>query len=513
MLLPRPQGRWHVAQTTLRNLLRFAISLLALVTVLSVPAQAATYYASPSGSDSNSGTNPSAPWKNCPGMTAYNGSGSLKAGDTVYFDSGGTWLTTGTWGLSIVGGVTYIGDTWPSAGSRATIRLNAQPTDPYGVVDWRRDDATAPTTLQGFDLDANHFYSDGVSVNHAHYTTPLLGALKTINNVVVHNVASTTTMNQYAYGIIVSNHGGTSAQVSNVLVENSTVHDISRDGLLMYPGDENQQCTVSNITFRNNVVYNVGQDSTYGSGSPIVVKGQITNAFVEYNYVYGPGAPDKFGAGIFLDSNETNPGIGMSNIHVRYNIVNWNMVSGGIRLYSSTDPSSKDVSVYGNVVYNSTANGGFVINGDLKGTNSIRLYDNTFYNAPIAVTSSSASYSLFDVRNNIVYYPGGTAISGSNFFTTNSNNLTTNPSFKNTASLPTGFTGTYGVNLAPNVDGLSLAAGSPAIGAGLVLGSPYNGSINSVIRSVTSPWDLGAYATSSSGTPPAPPTGLQAIVN
>lgn len=446
-------------------------------------------------------------------MTAYSGSGSLKAGDVVNFDSGGTWLTTGAWGLSIVGGVKYIGDTWPSAGSRATIRLNAQPTDPYGVVDWRRDDATTPTTLQGFDLDANHFYSDGVSVNHAHYLTPLLGALKTISNVVAHNVASTASAGQFAYGIIVSNHAGTSGQVSNVLVQNSIVHDISRDGLLMYPGDENQQCTVSNVTFRNNVVYNVGQDTSYGSGSPIVVKGQVTNGVVEYNYVYGPGAPDKYGAGIFLDSNQTNPGTGMSNIHVRYNIVNWNLVSGGIRLYSSSDPSSKDVSIYGNVVYNSTANGGFVINGDLKGTNSIRLYNNTFYNAPIAVTSSSASYSLFDVRNNIVYYPGGTAISGSGFFTTNSNNLTASPSFKNTANLPTGFTGTYGTNLAPNADGLSLAAGSSAIGAGIVLASPYNGSINSVTRPAAGPWDLGAYATSSSATLPAPPTGLQAIVN
>jgi hypothetical protein len=351
-----------------------------------------------------------------------------------------------------------------------------------------------------------------VSVNHAHYLAPLLGALKTINNVVAHNVASTASMGQYAYGIIVSDHGGTNGQVSNVLVQNSVVHDISRDGLLMYPGDENQQCTVSNVTFRNNVVYNVGQDTTYGSGSPIVVKGQVSNAIVEYNYVYGPGTPDKFGAGIFLDSNQTNPGIGMSNVHVRYNIVNWNLVSGAIRLYSSSDPSSKDVSVYGNVVYNSTANGGFVINADLKGTNSIRLYNNTFYNAPITVTQSQASYSVFDVRNNIVYDPGGTPISGSNFFTTNSDNVTTSPLFKNNANLPTGFTGTYGVDLAPNADGLNLAAGSPAIGAGIVLGSPYNGSINSVIRPAAGPWDIGAYATSSA-TPPAAPTGLQVIVN
>jgi len=465
------------------------------------------YVDSTAGNDSNAGTNPSAPWKNAPGMTAYTGSGSLLPGDTVYFHSARTWLVTGNWALSITGGVTYIGDTWPSPGSRAIFRLNAQPADPYGVIDWRQDDPTAPTTLQGFDVDANHFYSDGISVNHAHYgPIPLTGALKTINNVVARNVASTAANGEYAYGIIISNHGGTTAQVSNVMVENSVVHDISRDGLDIYPGDENQQCSVSNITLRNNVVYNVGQDSTYGAGSAILVKGEITNAYVEYNYVYGPGVPDQFGAGIFMDSNETNPGTGMSNIHIRYNIVNWNLVGGGIRVYNGSTSDPKDVRIYGNLVYNSLSNGGFVINSDLRGANSIRLYNNTFFNAPITVTPSGATYTTFDVRNNIVY---GGGITGSNFFTTNTNNLTTNPSFKNTGNLPNGFTGTYGVNLAPNADGLTLASGSPALGAGTTLPSPYDNSINSVARP-SSGWDLGAYQSTSVL---SPPTGLTATAH
>jgi len=473
-------------------------------------AQGRTFYVdSTAGNDGNAGTNPSTPWQNAPGMTAYTGAVSLQPGDTVYFNSGRTWLATGNWGLSITGGVTYIGDTWPSTGSRAIIRLNAQPADPYGVVDWRQDNATAPTTLQGFDVDANHFYSDGISVNHAHYgPVPLTGALKTINNVVVHNVASSAANGQYAYGITISNHGGTTGQVSNVLVENSVVHDTSRDGLVIYPGDENQQCTVSNVTLRHNVVYNVGQDTTYGAGSPIIVKGEVTNAYVEYNYVYGPGSPDQYGAGIFMDSNETNAGLGMSNIHIRYNVVNWNLVGGGIRVYNGATPDPKDVRIYGNIVYNSNSNGGFVINSDLKGTNSIRLYNNTFFNAPITVTPSSATYTTFDVRNNIV---DGGGITGSNFFTTNTNNLTTNPSFKNTGNPPTGFTGTYGVNMAPNADGLSLLSGSPALGAGATLLSPYDNSINSVARPQGSAWDLGAYQSTTTSAP-SPPTGLTATV-
>jgi hypothetical protein len=88
-------SKWHMALGRWHSLLRSAMALLAFAMVLSMPTQAATYYVTPGGSDSNSGTSPSAPWQNCPGMTAYSGPGSLKAGDVVYFDSGGTWLTTG----------------------------------------------------------------------------------------------------------------------------------------------------------------------------------------------------------------------------------------------------------------------------------------------------------------------------------------------------------------------------------------------------------------------------------
>ena len=183
----------------------------------------------------------------------------------------------------------------------------------------------------------------------------------------------------------------------------------------------------------------------------------------------------------------------------------WSAAGSGC-IASTSDP--KDVRIYGNLVYNSMSSGGFVISSDLKGTNSIRLYNNTFFNAPITVTPSGATYTTFDVRNNIAY---GGGITGSNFFTTNTNNLTTNPSFKNTGNLPNGFTGTYGVNMAPNADGLSLVSGSPALGAGTTLPSPYDNSIDSVARP-GSGWDLGAYQ-STTISAPSPPTGLTATVN
>jgi hypothetical protein len=86
------------------------------------------------------------------------------------------------------------------------------------------------------------------------------------------------------------------------------------------------------------------------------------------------------------------------------------------------------------------------------------------------------------------------------------------PRYRNTANLPTGFTGTYGVNLAPNNDGLSLQQGSPGIDQGIVLGSSFAGSVNSVGRPAGAGWDIGAYEYNSGGavTPPAP-TNLRIV--
>lgn len=67
----------------------------------------ATYYVHVNaGNDSNAGTDPGAPWQNCPGMAAYAGPGILQPGDTVYFNCTETWPVSGQQGLALVGGVT-----------------------------------------------------------------------------------------------------------------------------------------------------------------------------------------------------------------------------------------------------------------------------------------------------------------------------------------------------------------------------------------------------------------------
>ena len=253
---------------------------------------ATTYYVSSSGNDANNGTSPTTAWKNAPGMAEYTGSGTLKPGDTVYFDRGDTWLVNGARGLWLIGGVTYIGDTW-GTGTRATIRSAV--SNDAGVVSFR-DDVTKLTIFQGFEVDANHTISSGIDLGHR-YPILLTGATKRINNVVVHGVSSNASAGQYKYGIIMSSwplsgtcsytKGGSGAagNVANVEVLNSKVYDISRTGIALYPGPCDGLEGIKNITVRGNEVYNTGTDAgTTGYG--ILTKGNVQDAYIEYNYVH-----------------------------------------------------------------------------------------------------------------------------------------------------------------------------------------------------------------------------------
>jgi len=63
-----------------------------LFCVFSEKVQAATYYVSNSGNDALAGTSEATAWANCPGMTGWTGSATLKYGDTVRFRRGDSWI-------------------------------------------------------------------------------------------------------------------------------------------------------------------------------------------------------------------------------------------------------------------------------------------------------------------------------------------------------------------------------------------------------------------------------------
>ena len=437
------------------------------------------------GNDSGSGTSSSTAWKNCPGMEAYSGSGTLLPGDTVYFDSSDKWAVTGKQGIYLVGGVTYIGDTW-GMGSRAEIRAV---TDLTGGVVRFRDHETIPTVFKGFNVDANRKVANGVDINYTE-STMMNRATKRVENCEIHHVWSRTSMSQYKYGIIISNYAGPKGYCENVEIINCKVHDISRDIICLYPSDR-EGSRIRNITVRGCEVYNSGQDPDYGAGSGICIKGFVEDAFIEYNYIH-----DVKASGIFINGNETRhyPGIGPKNIHLRYNIVGNNTPHGAIKLHdgrSGSDP--KDVKIYGNIIYGNPVNLGLVMLKSLGNSNSLWVYNNTFYNAVIIIDSPSATFPVFEFKNNVAFYSGGTPVIGEDRFTVYSNNLTDKPAFKNSSELPAGFRGIYGVDLVPDTDGLSLPGDSPGVDNGDNLSESYRGSINSVLRPAGSGWDIGAY--------------------
>src|SRR4051812_5549409 len=70
-----------------------------LLAVAPVWAFGATYYVDQTGgNDTRNGTSSSTAWKNCPGMSAFAGSGTLAPGDTVYFDRADIWPVNGAQG-------------------------------------------------------------------------------------------------------------------------------------------------------------------------------------------------------------------------------------------------------------------------------------------------------------------------------------------------------------------------------------------------------------------------------
>ena len=483
----------------------------------SFTAEGMTYYVDQTaGNDLNSGTRPGTAWKNCPGMSAYLGTDILRPGDKVYFNRSDTWLVAGLQGIYLTGGVTYTGNSWGAGSGKARIRADSDLD--AGVVRFR-DHSTYETVFEGFDVDGNGKVTTGADINHRYWGL-MNGATKRIQDCEVHHTWSRQAYGQYKYGIIVSNSGGIGGYAENVEIINCGVHDTSRDAICLYPGDQNENCRIKNIIVRGCEVYNTGQDPDYGAGAAILVKGYVQDAYIENNYAH-----DTKGAVILVNGNETRHyGFGPANIHIRYNIFTGNTSHGAIRIYdgrSGQDP--KDLKIYGNLVYNNTI-GGFYIGSDLGNRLSLRIYNNTFYNAPVVILNNRASVRIFEFKNNIVYYDGGVPLtdaegqisshsnnifyrgsgtlvrsSGVDYSSSNLNGSyeetasSSNPLFKGIADLPTGFTGAYGVDMEPNKDGFRLEQDSPAISKGVVLPTAFGSSINSVMRPISGAWDIGAY--------------------
>lgn len=482
-------------------IISYYIIALSIVT----PSFAATYYVSSSkGDDRNSGTE-TAPWAHCPKMTGWGGSATLHAGDTVYFDSAGTWSgSASSYILSVVGGVTYIGDKWGS-GSRAKIQSSSNLSS--SVVYFGDDDPNYETVVQGFDLNLNGHSGEVVSFNRP-ASRDLTGTTKRIENCIARNPGYTTAGENHGIRIGAPGHN-----TSNVEIIDNIVHAIPGDGIMSYSQYGSNDGKITNVLVRGNTVYDIGNASG-NLAVGIYVKNRVTNEVIEYNTVVAV-----HGDGICLtaDSGVIDP----TNLTIRYNLV-YNIEKRGIAFWMRTSGYPTVANIYGNIVYGCSSHG-IYFSPKLGAAMTVRIYNNTVYNngrSSIQIDSSSATFRVLEIKNNILASEGS-AISGqTGRITAQLNNISSNPGFKNTSNLPTGFVGTYGINMEPNKDGLSIVSGI-AIDGGKDLGSSFAGAINisgtskGVTRSSEGKgWDIGAYekiTDTTGGSNLSPPANLRIV--
>ena len=379
--------------------------------------------------------------------------------------------------MDVKGGVSYDGSSW-GTGARATFRATGNRPG-YGVIEFNYDHDTTPTIIKGFDVDGGMNTISGIAMARDDKGNGLDGALKGIENCVVHDFSPSG----MEYGISVAGEEGTPTK--NIEILDCVVYNTPRTGIALYAG-YSTPLDIHNVTVRGCEVYGTGTDPSAG-GYGIMLKSHTEDVIVEYNYVHDTG-----GDGICIEGSPYNPHpTGPQNAHIRYNIIN---VAGfaGIYLHSVKD---KSADIYGNLIFD---NGKYGIHfeSDLADDLDVNIYGNTIYNngwGGIGIVSSSVNVLNLEIKDNIIIPKFGTsAISGAtNEITSQSNNLLTNPGFKDSGNLPTGFIGTYGVDLRPNTEGLSLLEASDAIDAGIDLGEPYDKDIEGNTR--TGLWDMGAY--------------------
>lgn len=484
----------HCINTYIYRIKPMNISKILSVFIIStcvVTANAAVYYVDQTaGNDNNSGLSANIPLKYAPGMVSYTGSVQLKAGDTVYFDRDDVWTVTGSpQGFFLVGGVSYIGDEWEAdlgtTGSRAMIKAGND-FNSNGVVRFR-DHPTIQTLFKGFNVNANNMSANGIDINHGFWSL-MNGATKRVENVEVHHVFTEQSKGEYKYGIAMSNWGGTKGILENVQIINTSVHDIGRDGIVLYPSDD-PNSKIGNITVRGCEVYNTGQDPNYAAGNGghgFVIKGWVYNSMIENNYVHDVNASAIFVSG----PEDSGTQRGADNVVVRNNILTTQSNNGIIRLYKK---GAKNLKIYGNILYDNSATGGFNLGGN-SGALDLLLYNNTFYNTYVDLGSHSSTVNSFEFKNNIIQYSSN-QLRNSTAIKSQSNNLlvSSNPGFKDPTNKPTGFLGQINVDIRPNTDGFSLTSGSPGVDGGVNLAVAYNGSVNSIDRPQGALWDIGAY--------------------
>ena len=359
--------------------------LLLLILFLSAPAFATDYYVASDGSGANCTSGDP-----CAIATAQTAS---SAGDTIYFDNTDTWTATGgTYWLSAKGGVLYDGETW-GGGTRATVTLTGNYTS---VLYIGADHATYTTEIKGFKVNINSNQSSGANINWP-ASNDLTGALKRIADCEIYGMTGSAVV----YGAKMGAIGGDS--VVNAEYDNLNIHDMNTTAIAIYPAVNCETCLVDQVTVSNCTIGpNIDGGAFAGAGSGIIIKGNVHNIVVQNNTI-----TDAVTNNLLIQDDGTQGGC-TSTGHFRYNTIYAANGDSGIETQCSSSYPLENVWIYGNTVYNNPKSGIDFVNNNGPGS-TVHVINNSLYNNGSAGTyheisiDSSGSYTVLDVRNNVVY--------------------------------------------------------------------------------------------------------------
>ncbi|MBF9255114.1 right-handed parallel beta-helix repeat-containing protein [Pontibacter sp. 172403-2] len=408
---------------------RFILSLWLLL-LTSGSLQAATYYISALGKDSNSGTSPAKAWASI----AKVNSTQFAPGDTILFEGGKTFT----------GGI-YFG----TATAGAIAKVKGTPANPITLSSYGTDRAIISSgasngfrgyNTAGFRIKNLVFKGPGrtsESLNGIEFYTDIPDTL--LSYISIANVEI------YGYknaGIIIGSWDELTAGFGSVTISDSKVHDNGDAGITSYAQG---RLVHKNFIVRNNKVYNnAGQpDKTESHSGNGIVLGDVDGAVIEYCEAYNNGwlnaSPSNGPVGIwgyrcnnlviqYNESHHNRTGTtkdgggfdldgGCTNSIMQYNYSHDNEGAGFLLAQYKDAPLMKGITVRYNISENDGRRNNYGAihlwsTGANGGIQDLDIYNNTVYVTPAtnaspkAIMVQSGGFKDARIRNNIFQVTG-----------------------------------------------------------------------------------------------------------